>query len=270
MGPSQMAQMAHPMDLSRMSRSEIIKLFRKLEFVKFSLERWIENGDGVRFGKLCPVCMRIECLKVIKSCACADAETQTCWCSTCSAEIDHQEPAPWAEDWGDSGDSDRSRRGNVDDVEWWRREDPDSDWNLSDIDCVSDVMRMKKKRMNKKQPKKTSNPKKAKRPLKKQSKMSKPEGCVKIKNKSTHMWNQAVRRAYIALGLSGFVRLGGPTQVEACFLVTAKTIYNEWKAEEKRLFDEVEEALRQSEETDSSTLTSADRKAITANLCVLY
>ena len=260
-GLSQVAQMSHPMDLSRMSRSEIIKQFRKLEFVKFSLERWIENGDGVRFGKLCPVCMRIECLKVIKSCACADAETQTCWCSTCSAEIDHQEPAPWAEDSDDSGDSDWSRRGNVDDIEWWRREDPDSD---------VDVMRMKKKRMNKKQPKKTSNPKKAKKPLKKQSKMSKPEGCVKIKNKSTHMWNQAVRRAYIALGLSGFVRLGGPTQVEACFLVTAKTIYNEWKAEEKRLFDEVEEALRQSEETDSSTLTSADRKAITANLCVLY
>ena len=153
--------MSHPMDLSRMSRQEIIKKFRKLEHVMCGLQDWIENGGGVRFGKRCPMCMRIERLKVIKSCACYDADAVPCRCSTCRAEYSC-----------DSGDSER---GNVDDIEWWERDDPPDSLD-PDVDA-----RMKKKRMNM-QPKKTSKPKKAKKPLKKHSEMSGPEVCGKIKH----------------------------------------------------------------------------------------
>ena len=124
----------------------------------------------------------------------------------------------------------------MDEIEWWERDDPPDS-----LDSDEDA-RMKKKRMNK-TPKKTSKPKKAKKPLKKQSEMSGPEVCGKIKHKvMTNMWNQAVRRAYIDLRLSGFVRLGGTTDEGLCFLVRAKMIYSEWKAEEERLFGEVQDA----------------------------
>ena len=108
LGPSTL--MSHPMDLSRMSRQEIIKKFRKLEHVMCGLQDWIENGGGVRLGKKCPMCMRIERLKVIKSCVCYDADPRPCRCFTCRAEYSC-----------DSGDPDR---GNVDDIEWCERDDP--------------------------------------------------------------------------------------------------------------------------------------------------
>ena len=168
------------------------------------------------------MCMRIERLNVIKSCAGYDADPRPCRCFTCRAEYSC-----------DSGDSDL---GNVDEVEWWEQNDrPDS------LDSSEDA-RMKKKRMNM-QPKKTSKPKKAKKPLKKHSEMSGPEVCGKIKHSvMTNMWNQAVRRAYIDLGFSGFVPLGGTTHEGHAFLRMAKMIYSEWKPEEERLFGEVQGA----------------------------
>ena len=137
------------MDLSRMRKQEIINEFRKLEIVKCLLEDWIENGGGMRFGKTCPVCMCIEYLQVIKSCACDDADPRSCRCSICRAEYSF-----------DSGDTDR---GSVGDIEWWERDDPPDS-----LDPDVDARMKKKKRMNK-HPEKTSKPKKANKLLKKQS-----------------------------------------------------------------------------------------------------
>ena len=150
LGPS--TPMSHPMDLSRMRKQEIINEFRKLEIVKCLLEDWIENGGGMRFGKTCPVCMCIEYLKVIKSCACDDADPRPCRCFICRAEYSF-----------DSGDTDR---GSVGDIEWWERDDPPDSLGSGEEDAR--MKKKKKKRMHK-QPKKTSKPKKANKRLKKQS-----------------------------------------------------------------------------------------------------
>ena len=93
--------------------------------------------------------MRIELLNVIRSCACYDADAVPCRCFTCRAEYSC-----------DSGDSDR---GNVDDIEWWERDDPPDSLH-PDVD----VRKKKKKRMNN-HPKKTSKPNKANKLLKEQS-----------------------------------------------------------------------------------------------------